>query len=88
MHSTATHQVLTVGLYGDLESLAAGRKVLVDQDRAAIILDAQIHRACMQVHAAVELMLSVVEAHKVLPRGKSVVTTVIIPDLPWGGLNQ
>ena len=30
-------------------------------------------------------MLSVVEAHKVPPRGQSVVDTVIIPDLPWGG---
>jgi hypothetical protein len=60
----------------------------VQQDPAATVLDAQIHPACVQVHAEVELMLSVIEAHKVPPRGQSVVDTVSIPDLPRGGPNQ
>jgi hypothetical protein len=49
---------------GSPEGLAAGGEVLEQEDRAAIILDAQVHGACVQIHAAAVLMLSVVEAQK------------------------
>jgi hypothetical protein len=57
-------QILTVGLNGSLEGLAAGGEVPVQEDRAVITLEAQVHGACIQIHAAVVLVLLLVEAHK------------------------
>ena len=63
-------QVLSVGGDGSFEGAGGGRQVLVHENGAAVILDAEVHRPCVKVDAAVESMLLFIEAHMVPPRGK------------------
>ena len=46
-------QVLRVGLDGGLEGFGAGGQVPVQKDGAAVVLDAEIHPACVKIDAAV-----------------------------------
>jgi hypothetical protein len=50
------------------ELAGAATSSLVHENRTALILDAEVHRPCVQVAAAAELVVLFVEAHMVPPR--------------------
>ena len=55
--------ILPVWGDGSEQSIGTCAVVPVQENLAGLVLDADIHRSCMQVYAAVVLMLSCVESH-------------------------
>jgi hypothetical protein len=81
------HDVIHVGLDQLGERPSFGGAVSVQDHRAALVDDAHVHAPCVQIDAAIVLVLSVVEAHGLL------LTNVMfedgrIPYLRGGGLNK
>jgi hypothetical protein len=59
----ADDQPVAEGGHGLEKRLAAGRQVLVENDQALSIEDAQVHGSGVQIDAAIESVLSSVETH-------------------------
>jgi hypothetical protein len=57
------HKIFAVWVDGYEQSIGSCAEVPVQQDFAGLIHDADEHRSCVQVDAAVVLMLSRVESH-------------------------
>jgi hypothetical protein len=62
-------QVLSVGGNGCFKGAGVGGQILVHENRTVVILDAEVHRPCVQVDAAVVLVVLFVKAHMVPPQG-------------------
>ena len=57
------HEIFTILVNGSEQSIGTCAVVPVQENLAGLVLDADIHRSCVQVYAAVVLMLSCVESH-------------------------
>ena len=63
MHSTATTRSSRYGAIDVQERFGVRRQVLVDEDLAVAVEDADVHRLGVQIDAAVVAMLARVESH-------------------------
>jgi hypothetical protein len=64
------HEIFAIWDDGSQERIGICAVVPVQENLAGLVHDADIHRSCVQVDAAVELMLSCVEFHKASSLGR------------------